>query len=98
MSPQISAYFSVLKGPAIWGSLDPTTEYSVYTVAESMMTVPTKSTPRKAFSPREVSETLGISLRTTYTWIRSGELPSTRIGGLIRIPQAALDRRLAGER
>ena len=42
--------------------------------------------------PTEAAAILGIGRTTLYALIRSGALPSVRIGGSRRIPASALDR------
>ena len=41
-------------------------------------------------SPREAARVLGISIGTMYLWLKSGEVPSVRIGALIRVPVEGL--------
>jgi excisionase family DNA binding protein len=38
----------------------------------------------------EFAELLRVSRRTAYVLVRTGEVPSVRVGGSIRIPRAAL--------
>jgi excisionase family DNA binding protein len=38
----------------------------------------------------ELAELLRVSRRTAYVLVRTGEVPSVRVGGSIRIPRAAL--------
>ncbi len=38
-------------------------------------------------TPREVATMLRVDRRTVYTWIRSGGLPSMKVGKLWRIPR-----------
>ncbi len=45
--------------------------------------------------PADIARELGLSKVRVYTLIRSGELPSTRVGGALRIPRAAWERWLA---
>ena len=49
---------------------------------------------RKAYSPKEVQEMLGISQTTVYRWLESGQLPAVKIGKLWRIPADALEEML----
>jgi excisionase family DNA binding protein len=44
----------------------------------------------------ELAELLRVSRRTAYILVSSGQVPSVRVGGSIRIPRAALFRQLAG--
>jgi excisionase family DNA binding protein len=39
--------------------------------------------------PKEVAELLGLTNMRVYQLMRDGEIPSTVIGGAIRIPRAA---------
>jgi excisionase family DNA binding protein len=47
------------------------------------------------FSAEEVAGALGIGRSRVYALIASGELPSVRVGKLIRVPAAALRAWLA---
>lgn len=47
--------------------------------------------------PDEVRKILGVGRTKLYEMVRTGELPVIRIGRLVRIPRAELDRWL-GER
>lgn len=53
-----------------------------------------KTTKRLAlkplYSPKEISDALGVSLRTVRDWLSSGDLPSEKIGGKIFIPLSGL--------
>jgi excisionase family DNA binding protein len=40
--------------------------------------------------PNEAAEIVGIGRATIYALIKSGEIPSVRIGGSVRIPADAL--------
>ena len=53
-----------------------------------------RATFRPAISVRETAKLLGVTPATTYTWIRSGEIPSLKLGGRIRVPTAPLARLL----
>lgn len=44
---------------------------------------------------REVADYLGISKRTAYNLVASGDIPAVRVGGQHRIPRAQLERHLA---
>jgi excisionase family DNA binding protein len=44
---------------------------------------------------RELAELLRVSRRTAYLLVQSGEVPSVRVGGSIRIPRAALVQQLS---
>jgi excisionase family DNA binding protein len=41
----------------------------------------------------EAAKFLGVSQRTLWTWIHSGKIESYRIGGVRRIPRAAVLQR-----
>jgi excisionase family DNA binding protein len=45
----------------------------------------------------EVAQLIGVSRTTAYALVNKGEIPSVRIGGLLRIPNEAL-RKLIEER
>jgi excisionase family DNA binding protein len=45
---------------------------------------------------KEVEALLQLSRSTVYELIRSGELPSIRIGRSVRVPREALERWLEG--
>jgi len=42
----------------------------------------------------EVAELLRVSTRTAYLLVQTGEVPSVRVGGSIRIPRATLVQEL----
>lgn len=50
---------------------------------------------RALLRAEEVARLLGIGRSKTYELIASGELPSLRIGRLVRVPRHALDRWIA---
>jgi excisionase family DNA binding protein len=52
----------------------------------------TASADRIAFTVAEVAALLGKHSNTVYGWVRSGALPSERIGNTIYIPKWALAR------
>lgn len=47
---------------------------------------------RLVYTPREVAAALGISVRSAYQLIKSGELPTVQVGARRRIPRAALEQ------
>jgi excisionase family DNA binding protein len=53
------------------------------------------SADRIAYTVAEVAVLLGKHINTIYGWVRSGALPSERIGNTIYIPKWALARLLA---
>lgn len=50
---------------------------------------------RKTYTVREAAEILGISNNSAYEGVKSGEIPSVRVGKRILIPKAALDNMLS---
>lgn len=58
---------------------------------ETMM----KKKPR-TYTVDEVAVLLGIGRNGAYEGVRSGQIPSIRIGKRILVPKAALERMLAG--
>lgn len=48
------------------------------------------------FTVEEVSELLGISRGTAYAAVKTGALPSVRLGYRILIPRVAIERLLNG--
>lgn len=53
---------------------------------------------RPLLAPRDVALLLNVSRETVYRLIRSGQLPSVRVGGQLRIPRRTLAQRLAETR
>lgn len=51
----------------------------------------------QTYTVPEAARKLGIGRNSAYEAVRSGEIPSIRIGGRILVPRLALDRMLAGE-
>jgi excisionase family DNA binding protein len=50
----------------------------------------------KTISVEEAARQLGISRSSAYEAIRSGQLPSIKIGRRVLVPVAALERLLSG--
>lgn len=50
----------------------------------------------RTMSVTEAARILGISRTTAYECVRSGDLPSVRLGGRIVVPTQAVERLLAG--
>jgi excisionase family DNA binding protein len=50
---------------------------------------------RLALTVKETADALGVTRAAVYQWTKNGTLPSTRIGGSVRIPVDALLARLA---
>lgn len=48
-------------------------------------------TPNRLLRPAEVVPLVGLSRASVYAAIRSGVLPSVRLGKSVRVPSAALD-------
>ena len=46
---------------------------------------------RVLLNPKEVATLIGFGRNKTYKLIRSGEIPSVRIGGRLRVPRQVLD-------
>ena len=55
------------------------------------MTLPQETHNRLLLSPKEVATLIGFGRNKTYRMIRSGEIPSVRIGGRLRVPRQILD-------
>ena len=55
------------------------------------------NTDRLVFTVNEARQKLGISRGLTYEAIRTGKIPSIRIGRRILIPKAALQRLLEND-
>jgi excisionase family DNA binding protein len=53
--------------------------------------------PRVTCSIPEAGERLGIGRNSAYAAAKRGEIPTIRIGKLIRVPEVQLDRMLRGE-
>ena len=47
-------------------------------------------TEKLLYRPAEAGDALGFSRAKVYTLIASGELPSLRVGGSVRVPVVAL--------
>ncbi len=41
-------------------------------------------------TPRQVAETLGVTVRTVQRWIADGRLPAARVGGRLRVSRSSL--------
>ena len=54
-------------------------------------------TQSKTLSVEEVAAELGIGRNQAYDAVRSGQIPSIRIGRRILVPRIAFDRLLNGE-
>lgn len=49
---------------------------------------------RRFLTVRELADFYRVSLKTAYQLVSSGEVPSVRVGGQLRIPRAELDQQL----
>jgi excisionase family DNA binding protein len=54
----------------------------------------TTSGPVLAISVEEAARRLGIARSTAYNYVRTGYLPSVRLGARLLVPTAALERLL----
>lgn len=52
--------------------------------------------PRRWITPTEVADYLRLDRSTVYRMLRSGTLPSVRLGGSVRVPRKELLRVLGG--
>jgi excisionase family DNA binding protein len=57
------------------------------------MTKRTRAAPR-VYTIEEAAELLRISRNSAYTAAKNGDLPTVRIGNLLRVPKAVIDRML----
>jgi excisionase family DNA binding protein len=55
-----------------------------------------ESMSKTYFSPAEVAELLGVTRETIYNGIKSGVIPSYKIGRLRRISEEQIDQALRG--
>lgn len=46
----------------------------------------------KLLTVQDVAHIMGVKAKTVYRWIKSGELEAVKIGRLLRITEAALQR------
>jgi excisionase family DNA binding protein len=54
--------------------------------------------PRLTFTVEEVAVVLGIGRTLAYEGVRTGAIPSVRVGRRVLVPKAALDRLLVAEK
>ena len=52
---------------------------------------------RRTYTVEEAAQILGISRSSAYEAVRKGEIPIIKIGKLLRVPAAQLDRLLNGK-
>ncbi len=57
----------------------------------------TATVPRLLLSPREAAEALGLSERSLFSLTKSGEVPSLKLGRLVRYSVVELERWIAGK-
>jgi excisionase family DNA binding protein len=50
---------------------------------------------RQTITVEEAGKILGVSRNTAYTAVKRGEIPTIRLGRLLLVPKAAVDRMLA---
>ncbi len=53
-----------------------------------------QETPPAFLTPKDVQKQLKIGERLTYKLLKSGAIPSVRVGGLYRIPRSRLEETL----
>lgn len=58
----------------------------------------TRRKPSPALTVNEAAESINVSTRTIRSWIKSGTLPSFRIGGVVRIPSDAIIKLVEGSK
>lgn len=46
--------------------------------------------PRELIRPDEAAEYFRVTTRTIYLWLKAGLLASRKVGGVLRIPRAAI--------
>ena len=73
----------------------PTADMDVSTAVQSLY-LPLDPATRPTLSVDETALVLGIGRASAYEGGRRGEIPSIRIGRLLRVPTAALVRMLSG--
>jgi len=61
------------------------------------MTNETNSKESLTMSVPEAGRELGVGRDAAYQAVRSGQIPSIKIGRLLRVPRAALSKMLSGE-
>lgn len=49
----------------------------------------------KYLTPADVSESLSVPVKTVYRWISERQIESVKVGRLVRISQAELDRMIS---
>ena len=56
----------------------------------------TETTPKLTVSVQEAARMLGIGRATAYEGVRTGVIPSVKVGRRLLVPRVALERMLAG--
>jgi len=51
---------------------------------------------QKYLAPEEVASTLNVTRQTVYNWVRSGELPATKIGRTWRVTMQDIEEKRRG--
>ena len=74
-----------------------TVAYSIRSFISVLLMLASTDT-RPLLSPREAAASLNVSRETVYRLIRTGQLPSLRVGGQLRIPRRVLAACLAETR
>lgn len=64
---------------------------------DTLGTVHHASGPPKTMTVEEAARELNISRGLAYDGVRTGAIPSIRVGRRVLVPRAALDRLLAGD-
>ena len=67
-------------------------------VLASQHGIPVDCIDRFAMQPGRVAHALDVSIRKVQGWIASGEIPSIRVGGIVRVPVVDLLRFLERHR
>lgn len=54
-------------------------------------------TKKEYYSVREISEKYSVNTKTIYAWIRQGKLKAIKLGGVVRVPESAIQEFLQGK-
>ena len=66
-----------------------------YTMTHNTKTIVKTAEEKLTYSVPEVAEILGIGRSAAYQGIRTGQIPSVKIGKRIIVPKVALQRKLS---
>jgi excisionase family DNA binding protein len=66
-------------------------------MSPSRVSAPAPDGKRLAYSVPEVAAALGVDRNTVWRYVKSGDLPSRRLGYRVLIPVEALEEWLKGE-